>query len=92
MIDYDGLCCFFFRICIELHVLTSDASATEDGVVEAVRTELDSQKHKGLSIGHVGDFNTGLFLHFSACWQLTNTDTYTLGQISANNYYFSSSP
>ena len=51
---------FVFRICVELHVLTSDASATEDDVVEAVRTELDSKKHRGLTIGRVGDFATGI--------------------------------
>ena len=42
-----------------MNVLTPDASATEDNVVEAVSNEVENGDHDGLVIGHVGDFTTG---------------------------------
>jgi hypothetical protein len=47
------------QICVVMNVLTPDASATEDNVVEAVSNEVENGDHDGLVIGHVGDFTTG---------------------------------
>ena len=41
---------------IEMNVLTTNETATEDDVVGAVRNELESKPHMGLMVGLVADF------------------------------------
>ena len=38
--------------------MTSDTSATDESVVNAVRNELDSKDHEGLVVGYPGEFAT----------------------------------